>query len=412
MIPVSLILHGNLQYAEIPTSEIKNIVEKSYIPTLDLLLNNKNIKSVIDFSGVTLEILAKDYPLVIKKIRKLIEVGNVELLGSTYANPILPLIPLENARRQISEFEKTFEKLFGDLKFKPVGFFPQEYFIDASIISVLSELGYKWVPVHGIQLINSSSGKFNNVLKNPLTNVDIAKNPRLFREIVYPFRIIGAKESQIYGFGIFDKFAIDRLHEIYEEKINWSDYLGYLDELSREEEITFIFLGPSDMEFIGHFSFEGHKPIDPLWLESFCKRLLKTGKFEFSTPKEYLSKNKINRELYLKSGGDHENLDIWTKDTDNERLNILCSDATNLLSQTEAQLNIFENLGYDTRNNRTILAEGWKALMLAENSDGRGWNPIPERRLFCYNNAILAIKKAKEAGIISITYFQNSPSPK
>lgn len=396
MIPVCLLLHGNLQYAEIPDSEIKNIIKKSYMPTLDLLLDNPKIKSIMDFSGVTLEILAKDYPEVIKKIRKLIEAGNVELLGSTYASPILPLIPFENARRQITEFKKIFERLFSDLKFKPVGFFPQEYFIDASIIFLISELGYKWVPIHGTQLINSSKGNFNNALKDPLTNVDIAKNPKLFSEIAYPFKIIGAKDSQIYGFGTFDKFTIEKLHELYEKKISLSEYLGHLVKLTGGKGLPFVFLGPSDLEFIGHFSFEGHKPIDPLWLEGFCNRLLKIKKFEFCTPKEYLSKNKINKKLYLKSGGDHENLDIWTKDTDNERLNILCSEAASLLNQTETQINIFENLGFDIQNSRVILEEGWKALMLAENSDGRGWNPISERRLFCYNSAIVAIKKAKE----------------
>ena len=72
MIPVCLILHANLQYAEIPTSEIENIVKKSYIPTLDLLIRSPKIKSIIDFSGVTLEIFAKDYPLILEKVRRLL----------------------------------------------------------------------------------------------------------------------------------------------------------------------------------------------------------------------------------------------------------------------------------------------------------------------------------------------------
>ncbi len=35
-------------------------------------------------------------------------------------------------------------------------------------------------------------------------------------------------------------------------------------------------------------------------------------------------------------------------------------------------------------------------LLLAENSDGRGWNPIPERRLFCYKHALKAIEIGKK----------------
>ena len=406
MIPVCLILHANLQYAEIPTSEIENIVKKSYIPTLDLLIRSPKIKSIIDFSGVTLEIFAKDYPLILEKIRRLLINGNVEILGGTYANPILPLIPLENAKRQIVYFNEISEKLFGDLKFKPSGFFPQEYFFDASIVSLLSELGYKWVPVHGTQLVNSSHGKLNNELKNPLINEDIAKNPNFYKEIVHPIKVIGANQSYIYGFGTFDKFSIEKLHELYENKISWVDYLDILDKLTAGGT-PFIFLGPSDLEFMGHFSFEGHKPIDPVWMEGYCNKIIETGKFEFTTPKEYLSKNKISRELYLKNGGDHENLNIWTKDPDNERLNILCSEAANLLTQNEIQLDTLDKLGYDTKAQRQLLNEAWKSLMLAENSDGRGWNPIPERRLFCYSSAINAMKKGKKIKTIPLASFGN-----
>jgi hypothetical protein len=34
----------------------------------------------------------------------------------------------------------------------------------------------------------------------------------------------------------------------------------------------------------------------------------------------------------------------------------------------------------------------WKKLLLAENSDGRGWDPIPERRKDCFKAAIEALE--------------------
>ncbi|TFG10179.1 hypothetical protein EU534_01320, partial [Candidatus Heimdallarchaeota archaeon] len=43
-----------------------------------------------------------------------------------------------------------------------------------------------------------------------------------------------------------------------------------------------------------------------------------------------------------------------------------------------------------------ITEEMWKHLLLAENSDGRGWDPIPERRLDCFSNAYEAIELARE----------------
>lgn len=115
------------------------------------------------------------------------------------------------------------------------------------------------------------------------------------------------------------------------------------------------------------------------------------------TPREYLKKFPIAEKHYLKCGGDWASLELWTKDPDNERLNILCSDATNLLNQAENQLNIYQKFGFDTRKSKAVLQEGWNALMLSENADGRGWQPIAEKRLFCYNNVVLAQKKAMEA---------------
>lgn len=397
--PICLLIHANLQYAEIPSSEIENIVKKSYLPTLDLFIENPGVKTVIDFSGYTLEILEKDYPKVIEKLRLLIKQRNVEILGSTYANPILPLIPIAHAKRQIISFQQIFNRLFGDLRIKPIGFFPQEYFFDASIVSLLNELGYKWIPVHVNQIINSLNGNLNNSLKKPFKNTEIPKDKVIKQKALYPFRIIGALGSSIAGFGTYDRITNLRVHQLHDKKISWAKYFKLLDELlvGVNGSQPFFFLGPSDMEFIGHFSFEGHNPISPTWLKNFCLKIASQKSFRFMTPREYLKKYPIAKQHYLKCGGDWASLELWTKDPDNERLNILCRDATNLLNQAENQLNIYQKFGFDTRKSKPVLQEGWKALMLAENADGRGWQPIAEKRLFCYNNAILAQKKAMEA---------------
>ena len=38
-----------------------------------------------------------------------------------------------------------------------------------------------------------------------------------------------------------------------------------------------------------------------------------------------------------------------------------------------------------------------KTLLLAWNSDGRGWTPIPERRLFCLDHALEARRLLEQA---------------
>jgi hypothetical protein len=70
-------------------------------------------------------------------------------------------------------------------------------------------------------------------------------------------------------------------------------------------------------------------------------------------------------------------------DPDNERLNALCAEAAQ-------KLRLATVLGSE----RPLLEQARRAMLLAENSDGRGWMPCPERRLDCYDQALKAIALA------------------
>ena len=48
----TIVLHANLQYAEIPVSEIPEVVNHSYIPVLKALLETPKVEVVLNFSGV------------------------------------------------------------------------------------------------------------------------------------------------------------------------------------------------------------------------------------------------------------------------------------------------------------------------------------------------------------------------
>jgi hypothetical protein len=100
-------------------------------------------------------------------------------------------------------------------------------------------------------------------------------------------------------------------------------------------------------------------------------------------PKEYLKKIKPTDLGYMKTGSwaPDLSLDIWTKDEDNKKLERLCEEIRWYFRQLHPE---------------EINVEIWKHLLLAENSDGRGWDPIPERRLACFSHALEALKLIKE----------------
>ena len=87
-----------------------------------------------------------------------------------------------------------------------------------------------------------------------------------------------------------------------------------------------------------------------------------------------------HKSLYLKSGSwsSDNNFDLWEKESDNEILNKACEEAYFLFRKKYKMNKTFKNKDLD------IL----KALLLSYNSDGRGWTPLPEHRLFCFNKAL------------------------
>ena len=62
MVDTSLLLHANLLYAEFPFSEIPNVVDKSYLPVLEMLESNPQYKVILNWTGFTLEVLEGKFP--------------------------------------------------------------------------------------------------------------------------------------------------------------------------------------------------------------------------------------------------------------------------------------------------------------------------------------------------------------
>ena len=143
-----------------PTSSeeiVKKVAKESYSFLNNTYLNNKNAKVTININGILLEQLEKfKQENIIKDIKKLIEQKKVEIVGSTYFHPVLPLLPKNEIVRNIKMQEQALNHYFS-IK-KPAGFFIPEMLYDKKLSKIIESFGYKWLILDQIAF----NGKLEN----------------------------------------------------------------------------------------------------------------------------------------------------------------------------------------------------------------------------------------------------------
>ncbi|MEM3397348.1 MAG: hypothetical protein QW620_08635 [Thermoplasmata archaeon] len=140
---------------------VKRIANECYLPVLKLLSENPEIRITINISGVLLEHFERlEMHEIFELIDKIKANRNVEFTGSAAYHPILPMLPEEEAMRQIALNEWILEKI-GGIK-KPDGFFLPEMCFSQAVAEILEKMGYRWVIMDEI----ACPGKISGVLGN------------------------------------------------------------------------------------------------------------------------------------------------------------------------------------------------------------------------------------------------------
>ncbi|MFN3301448.1 MAG: polysaccharide deacetylase family protein [Patescibacteria group bacterium] len=124
---------------------IVKVVRESYSPILKILEKNQKARITLNICGSLTELLVKnDFKEILKRIKKLVENGQIELVGSAIYHPLLPLIPQKEIIRQIRLNENINKKYFEEV-WRPKGFFPPEMAYNKKIAKIIQSLGYKWL---------------------------------------------------------------------------------------------------------------------------------------------------------------------------------------------------------------------------------------------------------------------------
>jgi len=126
---------------------VRKVTDEGYRTLVKVLQASPGAKITLNISAILTEQLAR-YGLndVISGLKKLAERGQIEFTGSAMYHPILPLIPRDEAIRQIELNTKVNRSYFGDV-YDPKGFFPPEMCYSLEVAQIVKELGFKWIIV-------------------------------------------------------------------------------------------------------------------------------------------------------------------------------------------------------------------------------------------------------------------------
>lgn len=342
----SFVLHGNLQYAEIPKQEIPTVIEKAYTPTITSLLED-DIPFGLNLTGYSLQYLPDE---LIQKIKQGIAQDLIELTGTAYTHAILPLLPLDRVQAQIQKDKEVKEETFG---VTPTSFWLPELAYDPILPGILKENGYENVFIDGEALL------FSQHLNSAIESID-PLYPHLIKAqqgdgIVFLNYLLGLwelKKTVEKAFG--GKITVNGVKNITGIPvwvgvntlvmfgIGGFPLIGVNKVANQLKNLNEAIIYGWDIEFFGY------RPIHGRMLQiSKLKAVIEKLGNTICLPSAL---KKRDTEMYLRtsSWAPDKSLKLWSEDAGNRRLNYLAS-----------------------RNKSFI----------AENSDARGWEPLPERRL-------------------------------
>lgn len=122
----------------------EEVYQKSYLPFIEVLEKFPDVKITQHYTGILLKWLQKAHPEFIERIKKLVENGQIELLGGAYYEAILSIIPPDDRILQLKKLSEFIEKLFN---FKPQGMWLAERVWEQQIVKEITQADLKFLPI-------------------------------------------------------------------------------------------------------------------------------------------------------------------------------------------------------------------------------------------------------------------------
>ncbi|MBI4301747.1 MAG: hypothetical protein HY664_03990 [Chloroflexi bacterium] len=129
---------------------LDKVCDESYRPLIEVFRGLPKAKVTVNINAVLTELLEDHGKLdIIEGLSDLAENGQLEFVDSAKYHAILPLLPQDEMKRQITLNRGTNRRLLGRA-FAPKGFFPPEMCYSPEIVKPIMEMGCQWIIVSGV----------------------------------------------------------------------------------------------------------------------------------------------------------------------------------------------------------------------------------------------------------------------
>lgn len=212
---------------------LRRIADESYLNIIKILKQNPRHKITLNISACLTEYLHQiGQTKLITDIKKLVDSGQIELVGSAAFHPFLPLLPIKEVKRQIQVNYNINRQYFGR-SYNPRGFYLPEMAYSAEVARVIKRAGYSWIILDEIALDGKiSHNHIDYNAKYTLKNIGldvIFRNRRISKTYVpeaiqellkkqkRPEVVITATDGELYGHKYIDRQNI--INKILHNKI-------------------------------------------------------------------------------------------------------------------------------------------------------------------------------------------------
>ncbi len=106
-----LVIHHHLPLG-MPEPERESVYRERMVPSLEAFEATPEVSCSVHLSGPTLEWLQQRLPEYLDRLRSLVELGRVELLGGGIGEPVLPMLPERDRQSQLRAMSSTLQAKF------------------------------------------------------------------------------------------------------------------------------------------------------------------------------------------------------------------------------------------------------------------------------------------------------------
>lgn len=210
---------------EVTAAHISQVADECYLPCNNILYSllrqyKNRFKVAFSISGVTLGILEKYRPDVVKSFRQLVRTGKVEILAETYYNSLSWLYNRREFEEQVIKHDKIVKRLLGTA---PAVFRNTELIYNNELAKHIAVMGYKGVLCEGLSKILKGRDP-NRVYAAPVNGEFgiLLRHVNLSDDIAFRFDDESWNEFPLTA----EKFA-QWIHRHNEEKSNINLFLDY-----------------------------------------------------------------------------------------------------------------------------------------------------------------------------------------